>query len=175
MPGKDLFKAVADFEKAARGDRDWRSDAQPLARHYRASVATLWQTWPNFGLPVFETYNSVPAFDVGYKGWAPLDPNFQYIERKPLARVVHDRLFITDKEKIRHPYCQWESLCFDLQHRMMGKAAISRLSQVGCALLRHTPFDDEEILQFSAIHSRIFRALLSVFELSHTRDEQRRG
>lgn len=120
-------------------------------------------------LPTFTTVNFDPKFIEAYlEDMVPLDPTVQYLVRHPDEPIVHDGLVITEREKERHPYYDWQGQYSDIRFRMVGQVRPAPAVQAGVALHRTQRtgrYESDDIERFSVLYDHLARALAIGFRL----------
>ena len=120
-------------------------------------------------LSTFIYINLDPAFIQEYLDqMAPLDPTVRYLVSHPGQPVVHDGLFITEREKDRHIYYDWHHRHSETRFRLVSQMTPVPGIQAGVALHRTRKtgrFECGDIEQFAILHRHIERALALGFRL----------
>ena len=120
-------------------------------------------------LPAFTAINFDPVAIKEYlEQLVPLDPTCQYLARHPNQSIVHDGLFITEREKDKHPYYDWHDRAVGTRFRMVAQIRPAPGIQSGIALHR-TPksgrYQPSDLEQFSFLYGHLKRALEVAFRL----------
>jgi len=120
-------------------------------------------------LPTFATINFDPKFIEEYlDSMVPLDPTVQYLVCHPDEPIVHDGLVITEGEKDRHPYYDWQRHHSDSRFRMVGQVHPAPAVQAGVALHRRRQagrYETIDIERFAILQRHLERALRIGFSL----------
>ena len=120
-------------------------------------------------LPTFTTVNFDPKFIEKYlDDMVPLDPTVQYLVRHPNQPIVHDGLIITEREKDRHAYYDWQAHHSDIRFRMVGQVRPAPGVQAGVALHRTWRvgrYDSDDLERFSILYGHLEKALAIGFRL----------
>ena len=120
-------------------------------------------------LPTFATINFDPKFIEKYlDSMVPFDPTVQYLVRHPDEPIVHDGLVITEREKDRDPYYDWQRHHSDSRFRMVGQVHPAPDVQAGIALHRRREagrYEPVDIERFAILHRHLERALRIGFRL----------
>ena len=120
-------------------------------------------------LPTFTTINFDPKFIEKYlDDMVPLDPTVQYLVRHPNQSIVHDGLVITEREKDRHVYYDWQRQHSDIRFRLVGQVRPAPRVQAGVALHRSERmgrYESDDIERFSALYGHLEKALAIGFRL----------
>ena len=156
---------------AAMDEALWPDALQRLTDLTGSQAASLWvldgSEQPR--LPTFTYVNFDPDFIQEYLDEvAPLDPTVQYLVRHPRQPVVHDAMFITERQKDRHPYYDWHHGWSDLRFRLISQISPAPLVQAGIALHRARSvgrYEAADIEQMEFLYRHIERALAIGFKL----------
>ncbi len=120
-------------------------------------------------LPTFTTVNFDPKFIEKYlDDMVPLDPTVQYLVRHPNQPIVHDGLIITEREKDRHAYYDWQGQHSDIRFRMVGQVRPAPGVQAGVALHRTRSvgrYESDDLERFSVLYGHLEKALAIGFRL----------
>ena len=120
-------------------------------------------------LPTFSTVNFDPKFIAAYlDNMVPLDPTVQYLVRHPNQPIVHDGLIITEREKDRHVYYDWQGQHSDIRFRMVGQVRPAPGVQAGVALHRTRSvgrYESDDLERFSVLYGHLEKALAIGFRL----------
>jgi len=120
-------------------------------------------------LPTLATVNFDPKFIEQYlDSMVPHDPTVQYLVRHPDQPIVHDGLVITEREKDRHPYYDWQARHSDSRFRMVGQVHPAPTVQAGVALHRRGQagrYEPADLERFAVLHRHLERALTIGFRL----------
>ena len=120
-------------------------------------------------LPTFTTVNFDPTFIEAYlDSMVPLDPTVQYLVRHPDVPIVHDGLVITEREKERNAYYDWQGKYSDIRFRMVGQVRPAPAVQAGVALHRTRRtgrYESDDIERFSFLYGHLAKALAIGFRL----------
>lgn len=103
------------------------------------------------------------------EGMVPEDPTVQYLVQHPNEPIVHDGLFITEREKDRHPYYDWHGRRSDTRFRMVGQARPAANVQAGVALHRTKQvgrYEPRDLERFAFVYKHLARALAISVRLS---------
>ncbi|MCC5867332.1 MAG: hypothetical protein JJU27_02365 [Gammaproteobacteria bacterium] len=166
-----VLEVVDSLYAAAMDEALWSDALKKVADLTGSQAASLWvldgSAQPR--LPTFTYINLDPAFIKEYLDEvAPLDPTVQYLLRHPTQPVVHDAMFITEREKDWHPYYDWHHRWSDLRFRLVGQISPAPCVQAGIALHRARQvgrYEAVDIEQMSYLHRHIERALSIGFKL----------
>jgi DNA-binding CsgD family transcriptional regulator/PAS domain-containing protein len=120
-------------------------------------------------LPTFTSVNFDPKFIEEYlDDMVPMDPTVQYLVRHPNQPIVHDGLVITEREKDRHPYYDWQGRYSDIRFRMVGQVRPAPAVQAGVALHRTGRvgrYESDDLERFSVLYGHLEKALAIGFRL----------
>lgn len=120
-------------------------------------------------LPTLITINFDPGFIQKYRdSMVPFDPTVQYLVSHPDEPIVHDGLVITEREKDRDPYYDWQRCHSDSHFRMVGQVHPAANAQAGVALHRWRKagrYEAQDIERFAVLHRHLQRALRIGFQL----------
>lgn len=124
-----VAKVIEALYATATDDGSWPAALSALTALMQSEAATFWAT--------LHVRESDPAFVQDYlvQG-AGIDPTVQYLIAHPEQAIVHDALVITDADKDRHPYYDWQSQHSDMRFRLVGQAHVAPGVQAGVALHR---------------------------------------
>jgi DNA-binding CsgD family transcriptional regulator/PAS domain-containing protein len=164
----DMIDALYE---AALDETQWHGVLHKLADFTGSQAATFWvldgSDQPR--LPTFSYVNLDPQLIEEYlDSMAQHDPTVQYLVRNPALPIVHDSMFITEREKDRHRYYDWHHRYSDTRFRLVSRMSPAPAVQVGVALLRARSagcFEASDVEQFAALHRHIERALALGFKL----------
>jgi DNA-binding CsgD family transcriptional regulator/PAS domain-containing protein len=160
-----LLAVIEIMYDAALDQTLWPRALQVLTDYTGSQAATFWTLdgSPQPTLPLLITYNFDPAFMREYlNGMVPEDPTVQYLVRHPKQPIVHDGLFITEREKDRLLYYDWHGRNSDTRYRMVGQARPAGGVQAGVALHRTRRagrFEPRDLERFAFIYNHLARAL----------------
>jgi DNA-binding CsgD family transcriptional regulator len=120
-------------------------------------------------LPVFTPFNFDPKFIEAYlDSMVPLDPTNLYLARHPEQPIVHDGLVITEREKDRSAYYDWQGQHSDIRFRMVGQVRPAPGVQAGVALHRTGRvgrYESDDLERFSVLYGHLEKALAIGFRL----------
>jgi DNA-binding CsgD family transcriptional regulator len=166
-----MLGTIEAIYDAALDEKQWPDALKKLADLTGSQAASFWvldrSEQPR--LPTFTYINFDPRFIEEYLDHvAPLDPTVQYLVAHPNQAIVHDGLFITEREKQRHPYYDWHARSSDTHFRLVNQIRPAPLVQAGVALHRtrkNGHYETNDIEQFALLHRHIERALVIGFRL----------
>lgn len=166
-----VLDAIAAVYEAALDETLWSAALQKLAAITNSQAATFWvldgSAHPR--LPIFSFINLDPKLIQEYlDGMAAVDPTVQYLVTHPGLPIVHDGLFITEREKDRHAYYDWHHRYTDMRFRLISRMSPAPAIQAGVALHRQHAvgrFESGDIEQFETLHRHVERALTLGFRL----------
>jgi len=166
-----ILAAIEAVYDAAIDETRWTDALTMLAHATGSQAASFWvldgSAQPR--LPVFDYINFDPAFiDEYLDHMVSLDPTVEYLVAHPGAPIVHDGLFITEREKDRHPYYDWHHRYSDTRFRLVNRISPAPDVQAGIALHRTRKaerYQPADIGRFSVLHRHIERALRIGFQL----------
>lgn len=156
---------------AALDENLWPRALQRLTDLTGSQAASFWvlDSFEQVRLPSFTAINFDPAAIEEYLDHlVPLDPTVQYLAAHPDEPVVHDGLFITDREKDRHPYYDWHDRAVGTRYRMVAQIRPAPGIQSGVALHRmpkYGPYEPGDLQQFTFLYRHLKRALAIAFRL----------
>jgi hypothetical protein len=161
---ESLYDAVAD-------ERLWSAALKRLSDFTDSQAATFWvldgSDRPR--LPTFTFVNIDPAFVQAYlEIAAEIDPTINYLVAHPEQAIVHDGLVITEREKARSAYYDWQKPFSDLHFRLVGQVCPAPAVHAGVALHRARKvgrYEAQEIEVFSTLYRHLSRALTIGFRL----------
>ncbi|MCC5794491.1 MAG: hypothetical protein JJT85_07120 [Chromatiales bacterium] len=110
--------------EAALDESLWREALQKLADATNSQAATFWLLNGSASprLPTFSFINLDPQLIRGYlDGMAEHDPTVQYLMTHPGQAIVHDGLFITEREKDQHVYYDWRRRYTGMRFRLISR------------------------------------------------------
>jgi DNA-binding CsgD family transcriptional regulator len=120
-------------------------------------------------LPTFTTINFDPTFIGDYLNtMVPFDPTVQYLVAHPDQPMVHDGCVISERDKDRHPYYDWQRRQSDIWFRLVGQARPAPLVQAGVALHRTRKagrYEGSDLHQFGMLQRHLQRALSIGFRI----------
>lgn len=164
----DIIDALYE---AALDETQWHGVLHQLADLTRSQAATFWvldgSDQPR--LPTFSYVNLDPQLiDEYLDGMAEHDPTVQYLVSNPALPIVHDAMFITEREKERHLYYDWHHRYSDTRFRLVSRMSPAPTVQAGVTLHRaHSAgrFEPRDVEQFTVLHRHIERALALGFQV----------
>jgi PAS domain-containing protein/DNA-binding CsgD family transcriptional regulator len=160
-----LLAVIETLYDAALDETLWPRALQALTEYTGSQAATFWtlDNAPQPTLPLLTTFNFDPAFMREYlDGMVPEDPTVQYLVRHPNRGIVHDGLFITEREKDRLLYYDWHGRHSDTRFRMVGQTRPANGVQSGVALHRTRRagrYEPPDLERFAFIYQHLARAL----------------
>lgn len=166
-----MLAAVQALYDAALDETLWPAALQCLSDFTGSQAATFWTLdgSRNPRLPIFTAFNLDPKFTEEYvDSMVPHDPTVQYLVRHPHEPIIHDGLVISEREKDRHPYYDWQSRHSDLRFRMIGQSRPAPAAQAGVALHRTRKagaYEPADLERFAFLHAHLQRALAIGFRL----------
>ena len=134
-----LLAAIALLYDAAMDQTLWPAALQSLADLTGSQAATLWvldgSEQPS--LPAFLYINFDAAFIRAYLDhMTPMDPTVQYLLAHPQQPIVHDGLYLTERDIDQHPYYAWHTRHSDARYRLLAQIQPVPDTQAGIALHR---------------------------------------
>ncbi|MDO9600240.1 MAG: hypothetical protein Q7J47_21175 [Azoarcus sp.] len=170
-PDERVLDMIDALYEAALDETQWYGVLHKLADLTGSQAATFWvldgSGQPR--LPTFSYINLDPQLIEEYlDGMAQHDPTVQYLVRHPTLPIVHDSMFITERDKDRHRYYDWHHRYSDTRFRLVSRMSPAPAVQAGVALLRARSagrFEPSDVEQFEALHRHIERALALGFQL----------
>jgi DNA-binding CsgD family transcriptional regulator/PAS domain-containing protein len=160
-----LLTVIEMLYDAALDETLWPRALRALTDYTGSQAATLWtlDSAPQPTLPLLTIFNFDPAFMREYlDGMVPEDPTVQYLVRHPNEPIVHDGLFITEREKDRLSYYDWHGRHSDTRFRMVGQTHPAGGVQAGVALHRTRQagrYEPRDLERFEFVYSHLARAL----------------
>lgn len=160
-----ILAVIESLYEAALDETLWLRALQALTEYTGSQAATFWtlDSSPQPTLPSLITFNFDPAFMREYlDGMVPEDPTVQYLVSHPNQPIVHDGLFITEREKDRLSYYDWHGRHSDTRFRMVGQIHPAGGIQAGVALHRTRRagrYERRDLERFAFIHRHLARAL----------------
>ena len=109
-----MLAVVESLYEAAMDETRWPDTLQQVSELTESQAATFWVLDGGGELqhPTFTFVNIDPAFVQAYLQMAARDPTVQYLVRHPHQSIVHDGLVISERDKDRSAYYDW-------QHRLV--------------------------------------------------------
>ena len=165
------LEVVQSLYDAAIDESLWPSALRELTDLTGSQGASFWvlDHAEQIRLPGFIAINFDPAAIKAYlEHMVPLDPTNQYLAAHPDQAIVHDGLFITDREKDRHPYYAWHDKAVGTRYRMVGQMRPAPGIQSGIALHRMPSvgrYEPADLEQFAFLYGHLKRALAIAFRL----------
>lgn len=162
---EQALEAIEAVYEAALDDTLWDGALQKLADATGSQAATFWLLDGSGAprLPTFSFINFDPQLIREYlDGMAEHDPTVQYLASHPGQSIVHDGLFITEREKDRHIYYDWHHRFSETRFRLISQMSPAPGIQAGVALHRTRktgPFEPGDVERFGILHRHIERAL----------------
>lgn len=166
-----VLEVVQSLYDAAVDERLWPSALQALTDLTGSQAASFWvlDHFDKIRLPSFISINFDPKAIKEYLDhMVPLDPTNQYIAAHPETPIVHDGLFITDREKDRHPYYDWHDRAVGTRFRMVAQIRPAEGVQSGVAMHRmpqYGRYEQADLEQFQFLYGHLKRALAIAFRL----------
>jgi DNA-binding CsgD family transcriptional regulator/PAS domain-containing protein len=166
-----LLGVIETIYDAALDEALWPDALRQLTDITDSQAASFWvldgSAQPR--LPIFVSINFDPAFIAEYLDrMVPHDPTVQYLLNNPDEVIVHDGLFITEREKDRHAYYDWHARYSDTRFRLVSRMSPVPSIQAGIALHRTRQpgrYESVEIEQLAMLHRHIERALSIGFRI----------
>lgn len=162
---EQALDAIEAVYQAALDDTLWDGALQKLADATGSQAATFWLLDGSGPprLPTFSFINFDPQLIREYlDGMAEHDPTVQYLASHPGQSIVHDGLFITEREKDRHVYYDWHHRFSETRFRLISQMCPAPGIQAGVALHRTRKmgrFEPGDVDRFAILHRHIERAL----------------
>ena len=165
-----MLAVIESLYEAAMDETRWPDTLQQVSELTESQAATFWVLDGGGELqhPTFTFVNIDPTFVQAYLQMAAHDPTVQYLVRHPHQSIVHDGLVISERDKDRSAYYDWQHRYTDLRFRMVGQVCPGPVVQSGVALHRTRkagPFEPADIERFALIHRHLHRALAVGFRL----------
>src|SRR5882762_2123411 len=166
-----VHAVIRSLYDAAMDETRWPAALKELTDLTGSQGASFWvldgSDQPR--LPTFTTVNFDPKFIEKYlDDMVPLDPTVQYLVRHPNQPIVHDGLIITEREKDRHAYYDWQGQHSDIRFRMVGQVRSAPGVQAGVALHRTRRvgrYESDDLERFSVLYGHLEKALTIGFRL----------
>lgn len=165
MLDQRMFAVIDTLYDAALDETLWPRALQALTEYTGSQAGTFWtlDSSPQPTLPLLTTFNFDVAFTREYlNGMVPEDPTVQYLVRHPARAIVHDGMFITEREKDRLYYYDWHGRRSDTRFRMVGQTRPASGVQSGVALHRTRRagrYEPRDVERFAFIYHHLARAL----------------
>jgi DNA-binding CsgD family transcriptional regulator/PAS domain-containing protein len=172
MLKEEMAAAVIEaLYDAALDESLWPSALESLAEATDSKAATLWvlDRAAEPRLPAFTTFNFAADFISEYlQHMAVEDPTVQYLVAHPDLAVLHDGLYLSDRDMDRLAYFDWHRRHTDMRYRLLGQIRPAPSIQAGVAL--HRPrsigrYEPRDIEQFHLLYRHLERALAIGFRL----------
>ncbi len=166
-----VVAVINTLYEAAVDDTRWPEALKQLTAVTASQGASFWvlDTSADPRLPTFITINFDPAFIDDYlKVMVPNDPTVQYLVAHPDVPIVHDGLVITERDKSRHAYYNWQRRQSDIWFRLVGQACPAPQVQAGVALHRTRKggrYEGPDLEQFAILQGHLHRSLSIAFRL----------
>ena len=166
-----ILSVIQTLYDAAVDETRWAHAIEALTAVTGSQAATFWvlDSSDEPRLPTLTCFNFDPSFIAEYQnGMVPLDPTVQYLVAHPDVPIVHDGLFITDREKDRLAYYDWHGRHSDTRYRLVGQSQPAEQVQAGVALHRARNvgrYEPSDIEHFAVLHRHLQRALAIAFRL----------
>jgi DNA-binding CsgD family transcriptional regulator len=163
---EDILTAIGTMYEAVTDDSRWLDVLHRLADATASQAANLWVVDPSapHKHPAFTFINFDPAGVAEYLAHAAsMDPHPQYVVAHPGLRIVHDGLYLTDKDIDHHPYYDWQAHFSDVRYRIVGQTGPSSAIHAGVTLHRTQRtgrYDPQDIQRFTALYNHLEKALL---------------
>jgi DNA-binding CsgD family transcriptional regulator len=166
-----VLQVVQSLYDAALDESLWPGTLKELTDLTGSQGASFWvlDNFEQIRLPSFTSVNFDPAAIQEYlEHLVPLDPTNQYLAAHPNEPIVHDGLFITEREKDRHPYYDWHDRAVGTRFRMVAQIRPAPGVQSGIALHRmprYGRYEPADLEQFTFLYGHLKRALEVAFRL----------
>jgi len=170
-----VLQVVQSLYDAALNESLWPGTLKELTDLTGSQGASFWvldnvlDNGEQIRLPSFTSINFDPAAIQEYlEHLVPLDPTNQYLAAHPNEPIVHDGLFITEREKDRHPYYDWHDRAVGTRFRMVAQIRPAPGVQSGIALHRmpqYGRYEPADLEQFTFLYGHLKRALEVAFRL----------
>jgi len=162
---EQALDAIEAVYEAALDDTLWQGALQKLADATGSQAASFWLLDASGPprLPTFSFINFDPQLIQEYlDGMAEHDPTVQYLASHPGHSIVHDGMFITEREKDHHIYYDWHHRFSETRFRLISQMSPAPGIQAGVALHRTRNkgrFEPDDVERFAILHRHIERAL----------------
>lgn len=163
---ESMLAALEAIYQAVTDEGKWPEVLQKIAVATNSQAANLWvvdRARPS-DHSVFTFVNFDPAGVAEYLGqMVSMDPHVQYVIAHPELRIVHDNLYLTEREIDRHPYYDWQSRYSDVRYRILGQTGLSSTMNAGITLHRSPGsgrYDPNAIERFSVLYNHLEKAFL---------------
>jgi DNA-binding CsgD family transcriptional regulator len=172
MPAdEDIHGIIESLYDAVADERLWPAALKSLSEFTGSQAATFWvldgSDKPR--LPTFSFVDIDPAFVQAYlETAAPIDPTINYLVAHPDQPIVHDGLVISESQKDRNPYYDWQKRYSDLHFRLVGQVCPAPAVHAGVALHRTRNvgrYEPQDVEIFRALYRHLARALKIGFRL----------
>jgi DNA-binding CsgD family transcriptional regulator len=166
-----ILSVIQSLYAAALDETQWEHAIALLTAVTGSQAATFWvlDSSDEPRLPTLTCFNFDPSFIAEYQnGMVPHDPTVQYLVAHPDVPIVHDGLFITDREKDRLAYYDWHGRHSDTRYRLVGQAHPAEQVQAGVALHRARKvgrYEPVDIGHFALLHRHVQQALAIALRL----------
>ena len=170
-----VLQVVQLLYDAALDENLWPGTLRELTDLTRSQGASFWvldnvsDNREQIRLPAFTSINFDPVAIQQYlEHLVPLDPTVQYLAAHPNEAIVHDGLFITEREKDKHPYYDWHDRAVGTRFRMVAQIRPAPGVQSGIALHRmpkYGRYEPADLNQFTFLYGHLKRALEVAFRL----------
>jgi DNA-binding CsgD family transcriptional regulator len=166
-----VLRIIEALYDAALDETRWPDTLQQLTELTGSQGATFWvldgSDEPR--LPTFTYVNFDPAFVREYvEHMSPLDPTVQYLVHHPHEPIVHDGLVMSERDKDRHAYFDWQRRFTDARFRMIGRVSPAPEVQAGVALHRTRKagrYEPRDLERFKLLQRHLAQALTLGFRL----------
>ena len=168
---EQVLGIIESLYDAAADETLWPTVLKRLSDFTGSEAATFWvmDGSEQPGLPTFTFVDLDPAFIQAYlETAAPLDPTNNYLLGHPDQAIVHDGLVITERQKDRDPYYDWQRPYCDLRFRLVGQVCPAPAVHAGVALHRTVNggrYGPQDIEAFTVVYHHLSRALRMAFRL----------
>jgi DNA-binding CsgD family transcriptional regulator/PAS domain-containing protein len=165
-----IHRAIQALYDAAVDEALWPQTLAELTGFTDSQGATFWMLKSDGQLPTFTYVDFDPKFAHEYlSNMARHDPTVQYLVSHPHQKIVHDGLVISERDKDRHFYYEWQRRWSDIRYRLVGQVIAGDGEQAGIALHRAASmggYDSAEVDRFTFVHRHLERAMTIAFRLA---------
>jgi DNA-binding CsgD family transcriptional regulator len=169
--GIAISSLIERIYEAALDESLWPDVLRRLNAVTESQAATFWvlDSQNELKLPTFGSVDFDPDFVQEYLDlMAPHDPVNHYLAQHPDQRIVQDASILTESEKDRDLFYDWQARNAETRHRVVGTISPMPFVQSGVALHRvrnKGEFEPSQIAQFRLLFRHVGRALEVGFRL----------
>ena len=173
-----ILEIISELYSAALDPSRWARALELLSNAFGAQGASFWtlESSPTPLLPTLLHYNFNPDFIRAYLEIAAQDPTVQFLANNPDLPIVHDGMYLSEREIDKHSYYAWQRQFTDIRYRLSAQLKISSALQAGVTLHRAKTghrFQDTDVEKLNVLFPHLEKALFVGCQLEGVAAKQR--